>query len=331
MSKNQSIHAESDSKGAGAHCEQWRLQLPGGLGTCTVTSPIRGELLEMFPLFNGSREASYDPAAGAFEAGTLRVTEVSESGAVPKLRVVNDGARPVLMLDGEELIGAKQNRVLNVTILIAARRQVDVPVSCVEAGRWHYRARNFKDAEWLMNSEGRARKMRHVSCSMRQMGSRTGDQGDVWDHIEEKLDRLGARSRTSAQQDMFDQHRAVLNREIEALQSIEGQVGAIFKSHGRWMGLELFDAPATLGALFPKIVRSYALDALDDARSAPKDPEDKLDPFLDHVAALEMQEYPALGLGKDVRMEGPGIAGAGLVLDDRYVHLSVLADSRCGT
>ena len=48
------------------------------------------------------------------EAGErARVTEVSEAGSVPFLKVANGADQPLLLLDGEELIGAKQNRILN--------------------------------------------------------------------------------------------------------------------------------------------------------------------------------------------------------------------------
>jgi hypothetical protein len=65
----------------------------------------------------------------ALAAGTLRVSEVSAEGHVPELRVRNTGDAPVLILDGEELVGAKQNRIVNVTILVAPLSDVVIPVS----------------------------------------------------------------------------------------------------------------------------------------------------------------------------------------------------------
>ncbi len=70
----------------------------------------------------------------------LIITEVTEGGSVPELKVSNKSEINVLLLDGEKLVGAKQNRVLNTTILIAPRSETNIPVSCVEQGRWSYRA-----------------------------------------------------------------------------------------------------------------------------------------------------------------------------------------------
>ena len=66
----------------------------------------------------------------------MRVSEVSQHGSVSDLCVVNDSDRTVLLLDGEDLRGAKQNRVLNLTILVPAGKTVIVLVSCVEQGRF---------------------------------------------------------------------------------------------------------------------------------------------------------------------------------------------------
>jgi len=57
---------------------------------------------------------------------------------VPNLAVDNKGERFVLFVEGQELRGAKQNRVLNASVLIAAHTKTVIPVSCVEQGRWRY-------------------------------------------------------------------------------------------------------------------------------------------------------------------------------------------------
>ncbi len=80
----------------------------------------------------------YLTAAEALDAGTLSIGEMG-GGSVPQLVLKNAGTLPVLLLDGEHLEGAMQNRVLNATVLAAPDHETVIPVSCVERGRWGYR------------------------------------------------------------------------------------------------------------------------------------------------------------------------------------------------
>ncbi len=93
------------------------------------------------PLFpRRSPVADYATLEDALPLG-LRIDEVSESGSVPQLAVSNPTDANVLLYDGEELLGAKQNRILNVTVLVPAQSTTPIPVSCVEEGRWSRRSR----------------------------------------------------------------------------------------------------------------------------------------------------------------------------------------------
>ena len=117
------------------------------------------------------------------EADRDRVTEVSEAGSVPFLQVANGADRPLLLLDGQELIGAKQNRILDTTVLVAAHTEVTIPVSCVEQGRWGYRGRQFRPGDASLYASLRARKASHVTQSVRAGRGRRADQGGVRTHL----------------------------------------------------------------------------------------------------------------------------------------------------
>jgi hypothetical protein len=108
------------------------------------------------------------------------VTEVSTGGSVPELAFDNQADEGVLLLDGEELVGARQNRVLNITILVGGHQHVVIPVSCVEHGRWRYNSDEFASADRALFSKARSKKMRQVSASMRDSGTLRSDQGEVW-------------------------------------------------------------------------------------------------------------------------------------------------------
>ena len=117
----------------------------------------------------------------ALDSGALVITELDESGSVPELKVTNKSDQKVLMLDGEELVGAKQNRVLNVTVLIAAQSETVIPVSCVEQGRCSYRSREFGSARRAMSPDLKKKKARSVRDSLQTAGSFASAQGMVRD------------------------------------------------------------------------------------------------------------------------------------------------------
>jgi hypothetical protein len=93
----------------------------------------------------------------ALSGNLIDVVEKSEGGTVPELRVINKSDRMVLILDGEELVGAKQNRIVNTTILIAGKTTTVIPVSCVEQGRWSYKSDKFYSEKRVMSSKLRSK------------------------------------------------------------------------------------------------------------------------------------------------------------------------------
>jgi hypothetical protein len=95
--------------------------------------PLRHGPLTVIPLTGGpTPEPDWLTLAEAGEA--VIIEEVSQAGAVPTLAVTNTADRPVLLLDGEELVGAKQNRVLNTSVLIAKGRAPGHPRVVRRAG-----------------------------------------------------------------------------------------------------------------------------------------------------------------------------------------------------
>ena len=102
------------------------------------------ENMAVVPLFSLIDDSpGYMVLQEALERQLIIISEVSQGGSVPELVVINKADMPVLVVDGEELIGAKQNRVLNTTTLLKKNSETVIPVSCVEEGRWSYVSRYF--------------------------------------------------------------------------------------------------------------------------------------------------------------------------------------------
>src|ERR1700740_327052 len=98
------------------------------IGCVRVGSPVVHENMTMYPLFalsdQGSTNPDYIILDEALASGRAHLAEISEAGSVPELKFVNQSESEVLLLDGEELVGAKQNRILNLTILASARTEM---------------------------------------------------------------------------------------------------------------------------------------------------------------------------------------------------------------
>ena len=295
------------------------------LDRLTLGTPVQDARTGMIPILSPEPVApEYDLAAAAIEAGTLEVSEVSEGGSVPDLEVVNSGSRPVLMLDGEELIGAKQNRILNVSVMVPAHATITVPVTCVEQGRWAYKSATFKSAGWVMDQSGRSRKMRSVAANMKRSQSRVADQGEMWDHVASMSRSLDAQSPTGAQEEIYAKYRKHLDDDVARLTPVDEQVGAIFTHEGRILGLELFDSAETFRTVAPKFVRGYTVGSMSPVTRETAVAESDAETFFRSLTALPVAESPAVGLGTEMRVETKEVIGAGLAVEERVVQLSVL-------
>jgi len=293
---------------------------------------IAGDLTVLPILGANGPAASWLTLSEALAKGVAVITEISDGGSVPTLVFRNDGSMPVLLLDGEELVGAKQNRVLNLTILAPAFTELRIPVSCIEQGRWHWRSRHFEAANRTLYASARAEKMAQVSRSMRVGDGYRSDQGAIWESIHQKAANFEVTSATGAASDIFDERGNSLDRMVGEIDPLPGQVGAAFMIRGELTGVELFGEANTFARLLPKLVCSYGLDALDERsigrrrRASPQTTalatEEGIRQFLARLRELPPLRKPALGLGEDLRFESGDTVGAALVHEGEIVHLS---------
>jgi hypothetical protein len=92
--------------------------------------------------------------------------------------------------------------------------------------------------------------------------------------------------------------------------------------------MDLFDNPDVMRRLFGKLVRSYALDALDTpSDEAATATLKSLTAFIDQIGAAPSFSDRAIGLGKDIRIETREVCGAALWAKERYVHICAFSRS----
>ncbi|MGI9592170.1 MAG: ARPP-1 family domain-containing protein [Myxococcota bacterium] len=268
------------------------------------------------------------PLSQALARKTVRVDELDEDGSVPHVRLTNDGKESVLFLFGEEILGAKQNRVANATFLVPPKSTVVVDVSCVEAGRWsRRRGHGFSASSESISSLLRMKMAAKVSRSLSEGRGFHADQAQVWDEIRGRLRSAGVRSPTSAWSDYKENLGADVEEIEQPLHPLERQVGFVAMLGNECVGLEALGRSDVFAASFQTLVRSYTIDAADGAL-ARKDRTsggpvrfDGPEAFLAALREAPVTRMPSRGLGQDLRIETPQVSACALSCGG-LVHLT---------
>lgn len=290
--------------------------------------------MAVFPLFTSMNHGpEYLTLKEALALGVLTVTEVSEGGSVPQLKAVNKGDLPILLLDGEELAGAKQNRVLNTTILLREHSETVIPVSCTEQGRWSYKSHEFEDSDVVMAQTLRYKNIRSVAYNLRSSREFRGDQAEVWDHVEEMQNDAGVHSSTSAMKDVYESRRGDLDEYGRAFPNLPGQRGLLVFVNGKAVGLDMVSRESACALLNPKLVKSYAIDAYLEGSDKSRTYEvtrEKATRFLKKTMDCTEERYPSIGHGTDYRFEGRSVVGSALVFKDTVIHTAFFRATESG-
>jgi hypothetical protein len=292
------------------------------LSRLKVGDPTTHENMSVFPLFQevvgGPDYLTLDEA---LEGELISVEEIDEKGSVPDIKVVNRSGEFVLLLDGEEVAGAKQNRILNTSILIASRTEVAVPVSCTESGRWRYRSRKFGSSGHISPHYLRSMKSDLVSKSLKAKLGYYGSQSHVWRAINFMHEKCETGSSTDAMKDMYDQKARDLDGYLGAFECLPGQVGCVLCIGADVQSAETISREAAYRRAHRKLVESCAIDATWRKNGVDGRPDHEMvEPFLREIDACEETSYESVGEGYDCRYEGDSFAGAALVAGEAVVH-----------
>ncbi len=293
-----------------------------------VGDPLCYKSLSVFPLFTETNgNVDYVLADEAIGEKLLTVEEVSESGSVPELLVENKGDIRVLFIEGEELVGAKQNRILNTSILIAAKSKTKVPVSCVEQGRWGYKSKFFGSSGSHSPSKLRYAMKASVTQSLKAKRGRRSDQGKVWEEVAELQAAHGVHSATSAMSDTFDAHTDQLNDFREKLKYVEGASGMAVTIGDKVVGCDLFDKPATCQKVWGRLLSGLVFGALESKESEKQAGTSDIEEMLQATSNASWEPAEPIGEGEEYRAEfDEGEHASALTFKDSLVHGSVLAE-----
>ena len=305
-----------------------------------IGEPTTFQNLTVLPIFSEQgRSNGFSLLDDAIRTDKFVVTEVSDSGAVPELKVINQLDTDVLIIDGEELVGAKQNRIVNTTILVGKEREVVIPVSCVEQGRWNYRSKKFSSGKSNLYAALRKKKAKSVYYSLQACASYRSDQTEIWDDISEKALKFSVNSETDAMNDIYEAHEKRIDDYEKQFTYAPEQIGFLAFIGGKIVGLDIFGSTSVIPKVYKKLLRGYILDALDHNRTSkhetePEKPEgngvkelqDQAKTFLGRIKRSKKEVYKSVGEGEEFRFGNKQVNGFALINNEEVVHMAAFAE-----
>lgn len=270
----------------------------------------------------------YVSSTEAIEKNYVEIKEVNEGGSVNNLFVINYSDKFVFFMDGDILQGAKQNRVINTSMLVAPKTKINVPVSCVEAGRWRYSSSKFYSSEHIAPSKLRSEKAKHLKKNLEEKNEYYSDQGVVWNKVSdyEAMHRMS--SATSDLSSIYNGRKSEFNEFIKSFE-INGEANgtAIFVKN-KILNIDVFNRGNIYSEYFPKILQSAAMETYHLKESlqplSEAEAKYKTNDFFDKYENLEFSTHKSLGAGEERRFETKEFTGLELNYEEHMIHLTSL-------
>ena len=306
------------------------------LGRLTLGKPTYHHNLTVYPLL--WRECAPSPCTvfnRAVGAGEVVIEELSEEttaevgatgqpNSVPRLAVTNRTGRPLLIPEGEILVGAKQNRVIDATVLVAAGERFSVPVHCAESGRWRRQSQHVP-TRVDSSPPSRPPRSRAAEHDVTACGQAEGNRAEAWNQVHVCLDGEAPQPETASLADGFVSRDDRLRQYREHFSLPPSAAGLLAGRCEQILGMDLFDSPETFAALRGRLTDAYFFDAICDDTPAPPTCQPCAQRFLDRVSGAARLGSPTLGLGDELEIAADGLLGAALLYHGRLCHLTAFS------
>lgn len=300
------------------------------LGRVVTGETRRAGAIELTPLIHtGPHGETFLLLHEALASGVLEIVEREGGGQVNSVLAHNRGERAVLILEGESIVGAKQNRMVTLDAVVGAGESVEIPVGCVERGRWRHVSGKFASADLPVEPGIR----RSTSSEMRRHGH--VDQARLWSDVDEKLSLHRITSKSADYHEYVVRRKAEADRHLVDFRVEPNQVGVLARLDGQLLGLDVLGNPANWASLAERLVKTYVLAGLDAPAPAhagvaggPAAPEpgESAEAWLKQIATAEVRTRPGIGGRIQIGLEGRGFGGGGLWWKESLAHLAVFGE-----
>jgi hypothetical protein len=304
----------------------------------TVLAPIRHGNLTVFPVVSariydtrdfltldeGLRSGEVTVSeSGGMQPLMRRLRPPTPPGAqVDKLVLVNNSKRPLILLAGEIVTGGKQDRVIGKDRIIPAESDpIDLGVFCVEPGRWV----GSSDKFGVTPSMGRNSAPIMAAPEVRAKAMAEKDQQQVWSEVAKARTTMAetvivpgaaeAINGTTSYARVMDNDavQQKVNSVAEPIQQSlakqlreKNAVGVVVAVNGRIVWADIFASTNLLEKYWPKLVRSYAAEAVVTRGESGEVGIQRAQEFLNHLDGRHETVDSEPGLYRHTEIAGDG-------------------------
>jgi hypothetical protein len=292
---------------------------------------IKHKNIVIIPLMIDDPEpCRYISGKKALKEKNLIIEEIGENGQVSRLTATNIGNKPVMLISGEGLKGAKQDRIVNVTIIIKVNHTVEIPVSCVERGRWSYdhNGTQFQSANFA--TQNIRRSIREDINRNIVTGNKTYDSNQeiVWHNVSKTVKKHNIESETDNLNEVYQAIKTDFNTIIKKIKYSTGAVGVAIFANGKQLSIDLFQHSSLMKENWKNIINSVIIDTeITDKKSSYKcqkigEMHKDIDTFFKKVCLKTSEPEISPGAGHYIVSRSEHLEAGTLFVDNAVAHIS---------
>lgn len=250
----------------------------------------------------------------------IRVSELEQE----QVNVVNIGSTyqgSVLVLAGMILMGGRQTRTPVRPFIIQNGGKAQIPVNCIEQGRWEYTAKDAVDEDQSMFKVSKQMVSRKTKSSYMSGGE---TQSATWGNISSYMAENALDDDFAPTQSYVAVEGAVRKKEKEKLDMLRNQIENVFKlpsqrgiaifEKGELVSIEAFDNPEYWVSVNSHILESNLLDLLSSEK------EEEVDISQIDFDPLQISEADSIVNEASFKLQLNDLQGWGVGLEDQIVY-----------
>lgn len=216
--------------------------------------------------------------------GLVKIEECDNSN-IEQVKLKNNSVSPLILLDGEEIAGSLQNRIVAQTMIIPPKSEMEIPVNCSEKGRNEYKS-EFQYSDYIANSNTRRKKAYNKNNPLQEV---------VWNSIDDLETDKNTSSKTKALRDSYEKNKYDIDSYLKHFKMENNQIGVICIVENK-VGLEIFNNHSLYEKYNEMLLRSYIIDSFNKEKINISNNE--LENILSSIDANSFIKKKAVDLGK---------------------------------